>query len=106
MVETLVVVVVIFSTVATVQFLIKPQMKKYHDEGWYGLAINVITILLVMFFTVVIMFVEIITTISIIEAGVDFIIKIFGAVFVYEILKNIKTLVASNGNSTKEANNG
>lgn len=106
MVETLVVVVVIFSTVATVQFLIKPQMKKYHDEGWYGLAINVITILLVMFFTVVIMFVEIITAISIIEAGVDFIIKIFGAVFVYEILKNIKTLVASNGNSTKEANNG
>lgn len=104
--EPLLVGIVIFFTLLTVQFLIKPRLRKYHDRGWYGLSINIATIILVMIFGLAIYILDALTEVPIIETGITFILQIFGTVFVYEVLKNIKTFVKTNGHDkpAKEAN--
>ena len=89
--------IVIFLTIGSIQWLIKPRLKKYHDRGWYGLSINIITILFVMAYGFVVYIIDAMTELPIIETGIGFIIQIFGTVFLYEVLKNIRIFVKTNG---------
>ena len=106
MLETFLVALVIFLTVVIVQYIIKPLMKEYKDRPWYGLSINIASIIVVMVLAVAILFIDAVSEIYIVEAGVDFIIQIFGAVFVYEVLKNVHKAVRNGKvkNNQKEAN--
>lgn len=98
--------IIIFLVVVTIQYIIKPKLKPYHSKGWYGLSINIIAILLVFLYAVVIYILDAITEVPIIEEGLDFVVQtmlqIFGVIFMYEILKNIKVFVSTNGGDIEE----